>query len=204
MRDDDDNEEGQDDGDRGDDSAGEGVPPHYDEEEDDDDDPFGGFLGRHGGPAGLSSTLRALSGMMSGMSSHSQMRSILENLRQKDNPMVQVEALGTLNNILLVTPGEDLAGHFQPDQFVRELVTLMQPNEFALDGQESVEQITLACQCIANMVDNLPATTANVVYGGAVPVLCQKLKSLNTPEGFFYIDAAEHALSVSFSRLTRR
>ncbi|KAK8233875.1 thyroid hormone receptor interactor 12 [Phyllosticta capitalensis] len=195
MRDDDDNEEGQDDGDRGDDSAGEGVPPHYDEEEDDDDDPFGGFLGRHGGPAGLSSTLRALSGMMSGMSSHSQMRSILENLRQKDNPMVQVEALGTLNNILLVTPGEDLAGHFQPDQFVRELVTLMQPNEFALDGQESVEQITLACQCIANMVDNLPATTANVVYGGAVPVLCQKLKSLNTPEGFFYIDAAEHALS---------
>ncbi|KAK7534997.1 thyroid hormone receptor interactor 12 [Phyllosticta citribraziliensis] len=199
MRDDNDNAEGQDDGDRGDDSAGEGVPPRYDEDEDDDDDddddPFGGFLGRHGGHAGLSSTLRALSGMMSGMSSQSQMRSILENLRQKDNPMVQVEALGTLNNILLVTPGEDLAGHFQPDQFVRELVSLMQPNEFALDGQESVEQITLACQCIANMVDNLPATTANVVYGGAVPVLCQKLKSLNTPEGFFYIDAAEHALS---------
>ncbi|KAK8157774.1 hypothetical protein BKA80DRAFT_335301 [Phyllosticta citrichinensis] len=200
MRDDNDNAEGQDDGDRGDDSAGEGVPPRYDEDEDDDDDdddddPFGGFLGRHGGHSGLSSTLRALSGMMSGMSSQSQMRSILENLRQKDNPMVQVEALGTLNNILLVTPGEDLAGHFQPDQFVRELVSLMQPNEFALDGQESVEQITLACQCIANMVDNLPATTANVVYGGAVPVLCQKLKSLNTPEGFFYIDAAEHALS---------
>ncbi|KAK7627462.1 thyroid hormone receptor interactor 12 [Phyllosticta citricarpa] len=195
MRDEHDNAEGQDDGDRGDDSAGEGVPPRYDEDEDDDDDPFGGFLGRHGGHAGLSSTLRALSGMMSGMSSQSQMRSILENLRQKDNPMVQVEALGTLNNILLVTPGEDLAGHFQPDQFVRELVSLMQPNEFALDGQESVEQITLACQCIANMVDNLPATTANVVYGGAVPVLCQKLKSLNTPEGFFYIDAAEHALS---------
>ncbi|GME29255.1 HECT domain-containing protein [Neofusicoccum parvum] len=191
MRDDDDIAEGQDEGaDRGrhgmsDDSTGEGgVPPRYDED-DDDDDPFGGgFLGRPGGPSGLSNTLRALSGMMSGMTSR--LRNILENLRQKDDPSVQLIALQELSEILLVSTEDNLAGHFPPDQYVKELVSLMQPNDF---GDENPEIMLLACRCIANLMEALPAATANVVYGGAVPILCQKLLEIH------FIDLAEQALS---------
>ncbi|KAB2580967.1 HECT domain-containing protein [Lasiodiplodia theobromae] len=191
MRDDDDIEDGQDEGaDRGrhgmsDDSTGEGgMPPRYDED-DDDDDPFGGgFLGRPGGPSGLSNTLRALSGMMSGMSSR--LRNILENLRQKDDPSVQLIALQELSEILLVSTEDNLAGHFPPDQYVKELVSLMQPNDF---GEENPEIMLLACRCIANLMEALPAATANVVYGGAVPILCQKLLEIH------FIDLAEQALS---------
>lgn len=191
MRDDDDIAEGQDEGaDRGrhgmsDDSIGEGgVPPRYDED-DDDEDPFGsGFLGRPGGPSGLSNTLRALSGMMSGMSSR--LRNILENLRQKDDPSVQLIALQELSEILLVSTEDNLTGHFPPDQYVKELVSLMQPNDF---GDENPEIMLLACRCIANLMEALPAATANVVYGGAVPILCQKLLEIH------FIDLAEQALS---------
>src|SRR5436305_14409380 len=49
----------------------------------------------------------------------------------------------------------------------------------------------LACRCIANLMDALRGSVANVVYGGAVPVLCQKLLDIQ------YIDVAEQALSVS-------
>jgi E3 ubiquitin-protein ligase TRIP12 len=171
--------------DMSDDSNGEGAPRHYDDE-DDEDDPFGGsYLGRHGGPPGLSSTLRALSGMMSGVSSR--LRGILENLRQKDDPSVQLIALQELSEILLVSTEDNLAGHFSPDQYVKELVILMQPNEF---GEENPEIMLLACRCIANLMEALPAATANVVYGNAVPVLCQKLLEIH------FIDLAEQALSV--------
>ena len=47
----------------------------------------------------------------------------------------------------------------------------------------------LACRCIANMMEALPASTASVVYGGAVPILCQKLLEIH------FIDLAEQALS---------
>ena len=47
----------------------------------------------------------------------------------------------------------------------------------------------LACRCIANLMEALPQSTANVVYGGAVPILCQKLLEIH------YIDLAEQALS---------
>jgi E3 ubiquitin-protein ligase TRIP12 len=39
-------------------------------------------------------------------------------------------------------------------------------------------------------MEALPASTANVVYGGAVPILCQKLLEIH------FIDLAEQALSV--------
>ncbi|EHL00779.1 putative ubiquitin fusion degradation protein C12B10.01c [Glarea lozoyensis 74030] len=41
----------------------------------------------------------------------------------------------------------------------------------------------------ANLMEALPASTANVVYGGAVPILCQKLLEIH------FIDLAEQALS---------
>ncbi|KAK8100724.1 ubiquitin-conjugating enzyme E2 W [Apiospora kogelbergensis] len=152
---------------------------HYD----DDDDPFGGF----GGPPGssLGSTLRALTGMMSGMPSR--LRELLSSLRMKEDPSMQMIALQELSEILLVSNEDNLAGHFSPDSFVKELVVLMQPNE--ITGEENPDMMLLACRCLANLMEALPASTANVVYGGAVPVLCQKLLEIQ------FIDLAEQALS---------
>ena len=170
-----------------DDNDGEGHRVYDDDDDDGGDDPFrSGYLGRPGGPpGGISSTLRALSGIVSGVSSR--LRNILENLRQKDDPSVQLIALQELSEILLVSTEDNLSGHFSPDQFVKELVLLMQPSEF---GEENPEMMLLACRCIANLMEALPPSTANVVYGGAVPVLCQKLLEIH------FIDLAEQALSV--------
>ena len=151
----------------------------------DRDDPFlSGYFGR-GGPGGLSSSLRALSGMMSGTSAR--LRTILEQLKTKEDPSVQLIALTELSELLLVSNEDNLAGHFAPDQYVKELVALMQPHE--VTGEENPEMMLLACRCIANMMEALPASTTSVVYGGAVPVLCQKLLEIH------FIDLAEQALS---------
>jgi E3 ubiquitin-protein ligase TRIP12 len=158
------------------------------DEDDDGDDPFGGgFLGR-GGPGRIASTMRALSGMMPGSGTASKLRDLLEKLRQKDDPSVQMVALSDLSQLLLVSTEDNLSGQFVPDQFVKELVALMQPNDF---GEDNPEMMLLACRCIANLMEALPPATASVVYGGAVPILCQKLLEIN------YIDLAEQALSVS-------
>ena len=151
------------------------------------EDPFAsGYFGRFGGgPGGLSSSLRALSGLMSG--THGRLRNILEQLRTKEDPSVQLVALSELSELLLVSNEDNLAGHFAPEQYVKELVTLMQPNE--ITGEENPEMMLMACRCIANMMEALPAATASVVYGGAVPILCQKLLEIH------FIDLAEQALS---------
>lgn len=158
-------------------------------DEDEDEDAFAeGYLGHRGHPPlGISSTLRALTGMISGISAR--LRDILGNLRQKDDASIQLIALQELSQILLVSNEDNLSGHFSPDQFVKELVTLMEPDEL---GEENPEMMLLACRCIANLMEALPSSTPNVVYGGAVPILCQKLLEIN------YIDLAEQALSVSF------
>ncbi|KAI5196419.1 hypothetical protein E4T38_08498 [Aureobasidium subglaciale] len=180
---DDNDDEDEEEGDEDDAAAAAAYRHHGDG---DDDDPFSGaFLNRSGMPAGLSSTLRALSGMMSGMTTR--LRALLENLRAKDDPSIQMVALSELSDILLVSNEDNLAGHFSPDQFVKELVALMQPNDFT--GEENPEMMLLACRCIANLMEALPQATASVVYGGAVPVLCQKLLEIH------YIDLAEQALS---------
>lgn len=171
-----------------DEDDGEAAPPYPPDDDDDDDDdgPFsGGYLGRPGGPlSSMSSTLRALTGMVAGVSSR--LRSILENLKQKDEPSVQLIALQELSEVLLVSNEDNLTGHFRPDDYVKELVALLQPNEF---GDENPEIMLLACRCLANLMEALPASTANVVYGGAVPILCQKLLEIH------FIDLAEQALS---------
>lgn len=155
-------------------------------DDDDGPDPFSAALfGSGRGPSGLSNTLRALSGMMSGMSSR--LRDILNNLRQVDNPTMQMVALEELSNLLLVSNEDNLSGQFSPDPYVKELVALMQPNP--LTGEENPEMMLLACRCIANLMEAMRGSVANVVYGGAVPVLCQKLLDIQ------YIDVAEQALS---------
>ncbi|KAF5662075.1 e3 ubiquitin ligase TRIP12 [Fusarium heterosporum] len=162
--------------DNDDDEDEEGSRRYDDDDDDDDDDPFGGF----GGPPGsLSSTLRALTGMMTGVTSR--FREILHNIRV-DDLSVQVIALQELSDVLLISNEDNLSGHFSPDAFVKELVTLM-------NKEESPEIMMLACRCLANLMEALPASVANVVYGGAVPVLCQKLLEIS------FIDLAEQALS---------
>jgi E3 ubiquitin-protein ligase TRIP12 len=160
--------------------------------DDEDLDPFSSSLFGGRGPMGLQSTLRALSGIMSGMSSR--LRDILCNLRAKDDPSVQLIALQELSDLLLVSNEDNLSGQFSPDPYVKELVTLMQPNQF---GEENPEIMLLACRCLANLMEALRGSVANVVYGGAVPILCQKLLDIQ------FIDLAEQALSVrSFSPKT--
>lgn len=178
--------------------ASEPQPPppneeHYDEDSDghddddphrypgdDDDDVFGGF----GGPPGLHSTLAALTGMMSGMSSR--LRDILNNLRQKEDPTLHLIALNELSEILLISNEDNLQGHFSADSFVRELVSLMKPDDFM---EANPEIMLLACRCLANLMEALPSSVTNVVYAGAVPVLCEKLRDIQ------FIDLAEQALS---------
>lgn len=153
--------------------------------DDEDLDSFHSSLFGGRGAMGLQSTLRALTGMMSGMSSR--LRDMLCNLRQKDNPSVQLIALQELSDLLLVSNEDNLSGQFSPDPYVKELVTLMQPNQF---GEENAEIMLLACRCLANLMEALRGSVANVVYGGAVPILCQKLLDIQ------FIDLAEQALSV--------
>ncbi|RDI85986.1 hypothetical protein Vi05172_g4008 [Venturia inaequalis] len=163
-----------------DEAAAEALRQRYDD--DDDDDPFeqGSFLSR----SGLHGSIRALSGMLSGTTSR--LRGILEKLKQKDDPSVQLIALQDFSELLLVSTEDNLAGHFSPDQYIKELVSLMQGDEF---GGSNPEMMLLACRCLANLMEALPSATANVVYGGSVPVLCQKLLEID------YIDLAEQAIS---------
>lgn len=160
------------------------LRPYDDDDDDDDVDPFGGF-GGPGGVHGLTSTLRALTGMVTGISSR--LRENLNNLRQKDDPTIQLIALQELSELLLVSNEDNLSGHFSPDQFVKELVLLMQPNE--LTGEENPEIMLLACRCLANLMEALPGSAGNVVFGNAIPILCQKLLEIS------FIDLAEQALS---------
>jgi E3 ubiquitin-protein ligase TRIP12 len=163
-----------------------GAGTRYDDDDDDDeddDDPFtSGFLGRN--PHASLSALRQLTGMMSGTAQR--LRGILEQLKSPDVSL-QLIALQDLSEVLLMASEDMLAGHFSPDAYVKELVKLMQPNDFT--GEENPEVMLLACRCLANLMEALPAATANVVYGGAVPVLCSKLLEID------FIDLAEQSLS---------
>ncbi|PNS21757.1 hypothetical protein CAC42_1611 [Sphaceloma murrayae] len=167
-----------------DDNSEEEERPSPDERMDDDDPFTSNLLGRMAGSSSISNTLRALGGMMSGVTGR--LRGILENLRMREDPSVQLIALTDLSELLLISNEDNLAGHFSPDQFVKELVALMGPSDFE---EENPEMMLLACRCIANLMEAIPSATASVVYGGAVPVLCQKLLEIH------YIDLAEQALS---------
>lgn len=191
--------EGDDDEDGDDDDEVDDDEDDEDDEDDDDDDdeavlrsfagnamgdPFGGSFGR---VAGLPAALSMLGGMLSMSGLGPRLRQILNNLRQQDDSTVQHIALQELSEILLVSNEDNLIGSFSPDLYVHELVTLMQPNP--ITGEENSEIMLLACRCLANLMEAIPASASNVVYGGAVPVLCQKLVDIT------FIDLAEQALS---------
>jgi E3 ubiquitin-protein ligase TRIP12 len=160
-----------------------------DEEDDDDGDENEAEFERHlAGPAGsrFESAMRSIHGVIT--RTMSELRVILDNLRRRDDPTAQRTALEELAQVLLMANEDTLAGHFSPDPYIKELIPLMEPSEV---WGENPEMMLMACRCLANMMEALPASTANIVYGGAVPILCKKLLEIH------YIDVAEQALSVS-------
>ncbi|KAF3936727.1 hypothetical protein ABW19_dt0201371 [Dactylella cylindrospora] len=153
----------------------------YDREVD-DDDMYDGFSNAH---RSLSQSMRALTGMLSGIPGR--LRDLLNNIKNREDITIQMMALQELAEILLMANEDSLSGNIATDQFVKELVIIM--SEPDMYGQENGELMLLACRCLANLMEALPSATSNVVYGGAVPVLCQKLLEIQ------YIDLAEQALS---------
>lgn len=150
------------------------------EEEEEEEDFDGGELTNSGFPG----TLRALTGMMSGASSR--FRAFLNNLRQTDDPTIQLITLQELSEMLLVSNEDALSTFLPAEAFVLVLVKLMQPNAY---GEENPDVMLLACRCLANLMEVMPSAMPSVVYGGAVSVLCQKLLEIQ------FIDVAEQALS---------
>ncbi|QRV73957.1 HECT-domain (ubiquitin-transferase) [Ceratobasidium sp. AG-Ba] len=155
---------------------------------------------------------RALGSYMLSLSSR--LKTILNNIKPAANPTTRLMALQELSEILSMSTEDTLAGYFQVDSFVAELVRIMggkgsgddddEANEDDEDaslaaalalsaggfpGDENLEAQVLACRCLANLMEALPGCAHTVVYHGAVPVLCSKLIDIQ------YIDLAEQTLS---------
>jgi E3 ubiquitin-protein ligase TRIP12 len=156
-------------------------------------------------------SMRGIGGVRDIMSDHSKrMKSILINLRDRSDPSMQLVALQGLAELLSVSTEDTLAGIFNAEPYVKELVNILKGGDNMIDmegmddatlaaimasggdfGAGNPEMMLLACRCISNLIEAMPSAMGSVVYGGAVPVLCQKLKEIQ------YIDLAEQALSVS-------
>lgn len=173
------------------------------------DDDFGSFA----------ASLRGYpSSFMGNMSSR--LRGLLQNIRSKDSA-VKMIALQELSEILSMSTEDTLAGYFSVDAFVKELVKCLrgsahaaamnlegldEDDEYAMAeaiaaaadaaasggeaGSEEEMQL-LACRCLANLIEAMPAAAGNIVANGAVPVLCEKLVNITV------IDLAEQTISVS-------
>ncbi|KAI8576516.1 hypothetical protein K450DRAFT_256549 [Umbelopsis ramanniana AG] len=113
-----------------------------------------------------------------------------------------------LAELLSVSTEDTLAGIFNSEPYVKELVHILKGSESMIGhddiddatlaaimasggdfGAGNPEMMLLACRCISNLIEAMPSAMGTVVYSGAVPVLCQKLKEIQ------YIDLAEQALS---------
>ena len=129
--------------------------------------------------------MASMAGLLSSTTAE-EMKTALAQLKQKDDPNAQYLGLQSLSNTLLMANEDTLAGHFSPDQYVKEFVSLMQPQPH---GVENPEMELLACRCIANLIEALPQATATVVYNGAVPVIVSKLLTIE------FMDLAEQALT---------
>ncbi|KAG9090716.1 Ubiquitin fusion degradation protein 4 [Ceratobasidium sp. UAMH 11750] len=156
---------------------------------------------------------RALGSYMLSLSSR--LKTILNNIKPAASATTRLMALQELSEILSMSTEDTLAGYFQVDSFVAELVRIMggkgsgdDDDEGAEDdedaslaaaialsaggafpGDDNLEAQVLACRCLANLMEALPGCAHTVVYHGAVPVLCSKLIDIQ------YIDLAEQTLS---------
>lgn len=195
-------------------------------EDDDDEDGDDGMLGGHdlgGGldgsaPLSLFGDFRHIGSFMMGLSSR--LKTMLNNIKRTADPTTRLVTLQELSELLSISTEDTLAGAFQVEAFVRELVRILggtgndpedgdeeeeqeQDEDAALaaalamstggtyQGDENLEAQVLACRCLANLMEALPGVAHTVVYHGAIPVLCSKLIEIS------YIDLAEQTLSVS-------
>jgi len=152
------------------------------------------------------------------MSLSSRLKTMLNNIKPTADPTTRLFTLQELSELLSISTEDTLAGSFQVEQFVQELVKILggkgtneeddrddaddQDEDAALaaalamsggyQGDENLEAQVLACRCLANLMEALPGVAHTVVYHGAIPVLCSKLISIS------YIDLAEQTLSVRY------
>ena len=157
-------------------------------------------------------------GAMSGqLTSH--LRTLLNNIKPSASSTTRLLALQELSELLSISTEDSLAGSFQVDNFVKELVRILggqggnnardedgdeelsddaalaaalrMSTGGALPGDDTLEAQLLACRCLANLLEALPGCGHTLVYHGAIPVLCSKLLEIS------YIDLAEQTLIVS-------
>ncbi|KAJ7210561.1 hypothetical protein GGX14DRAFT_363533 [Mycena pura] len=153
------------------------------------------------------------------LSLSSRLKTMLNNIKATADPTTRLVTLQELSELLSISTEDTLAGSFQVEQFVRELVKILggrgsdgdeddegdeeppeQDEDAALaaalamsaggyQGDDNLEAQVLACRCLANLMEALPGVAHTVVYHGAIPVLCSKLIEIS------YIDLAEQTLS---------
>ena len=147
------------------------------------------------------------------------LKTMLNNIKTTASPTTRLVTLQELSELLSISTEDTLAGSFQVEEFVRELVKILggrgvnededegdddgDEHEDAavaaalamstgsFQGDENLEAQVLACRCLANLMEALPGVAHTVVYHGAIPVLCSKLIEIS------YIDLAEQTLSAS-------
>lgn len=103
---------------------------------------------------------------------------LLEGLRSGDDSAIE-GALNELVQTLLMASEDSLAG-FRPEQFAPTLHEL-------LNVEHNPQLAILACRCLTNMLDAIPASSPAVA--SCIPSLCAKLLSIE------YIDLAEQCLT---------
>ncbi|KAI1791847.1 hypothetical protein LXA43DRAFT_380217 [Ganoderma leucocontextum] len=160
---------------------------------------------------------RQLGSYMMGISGR--LKTMLNNIKPTADPTTRLLTLQELSELLSISTEDTLAGSFQVEAFIRELVKILggtgndegeddeddgveQDEDAALaaalamsagggtyQGDENLEAQVLACRCLANLMEALPGVAHTVVYHGAIPVLCSKLIEIS------YIDLAEQTLS---------
>ncbi|KAG6335267.1 hypothetical protein ID866_3823 [Astraeus odoratus] len=146
------------------------------------------------------------------------LKTMLNNIKSTASPATRLVTLQELSELLSISTEDTLAGSFQVEEFVRELVKILggrgvndddddagddgdEQEDAAVaaalamstagsyQGDENLEAQVLACRCLANLMEALPGVAHTVVYHGAIPVLCSKLIEIS------YIDLAEQTLS---------
>jgi len=116
-----------------------------------------------------------------GVLSSTKLGAILEGLKAIGEDDRQFMALQELCEYLSMGTEETLGG-FSPSEFIPPLLQLM-------NAEYNPEMMLLACRCICNMTEALPASVLAIVNSGAIPVICAKLMSIE------YIDLAEQAIT---------
>ncbi|PIL24628.1 transporter [Ganoderma sinense ZZ0214-1] len=176
-----------------------------------------GAVGNEPSAMSIFGDYRQLGSYMMGISGR--LKTMLNNIKPTADPTTRLLTLQELSELLSISTEDTLAGSFQVEAFIRELVKILggtgndegeddeddgveQDEDAALaaalamsagggayQGDENLEAQVLACRCLANLMEALPGVAHTVVYHGAIPVLCSKLIEIS------YIDLAEQTLS---------